>query len=94
MCIQFSVETCNISLEVLGGFGEVRSGRGQRRINVGLGIRGSVGRLAWRTTERLVGVLRVCGKNTRESVKLRGDVRTGQWVMVDCQRLLVKGDSR
>lgn len=43
LCIQFFVETCNISLDVLGGFGEVRSGRGQRKINMGLEIRGSFG---------------------------------------------------
>lgn len=93
LCIQFSVETCNISLDVLGGFGKVRSGRGQRKINMGLEIRGSFGRLAWRTMKRLVGVLRVCAENTRESVKLRSDARTGQWIMVDCWKLVVKGDS-
>jgi len=43
--------------------------------------------------KRLVGVLRVCGKNMRKSMKLRSNARIGQWVVVDCWRLLVKEDS-
>jgi len=46
LCIQFSAETCSITLDILGGFGELRSVRGQRKINVGLGITGSFGRMA------------------------------------------------
>lgn len=61
--------------------------------NVGLRNRGSFGRLAWRTRKRLVGVLRVCWESMRECMKLRSDAKTGQWVLVDGQRLLVRWDS-
>lgn len=67
---------------------------GSKKEKCGAGDEGKLWESGIEDYEEILGVLRVCGKNMRESAKLRSDARTGQWVTVDCWRLLVKGDSR
>lgn len=80
-CIQFSVEACNISVDVLGGFGEVRSGRSREGSQKGKYGAGGQGKF-WEDFKEVYRCShKDCRKNTRGSVQLRNDVRTGQWVM-------------